>query len=85
MSVLERRVQILVEREQYARLEKAAAKQSRSVASLIREAIAEYLGGGQDARSAALDWLLAQEPDSGPGQAWEDARRHLEDALPRYQ
>lgn len=82
MSVLERRVQILVERSQYERLERMARSEQRSVASLIREAIGEYLDPGSEKRVQAMDALLAMPTDTGPGEDWADAKRLLE--LPEY-
>jgi len=56
---LNRRFQILIEPEQFDRLERAAARSGASVASIIRDAIDRYLpDGGIDTRSAA-EFLLA--------------------------
>jgi predicted DNA-binding protein len=84
MSVLERRVQILVERAQYERLEKIAATESRSVASLIRDAITAYLDSGGDSRIRALDLLLEMTPDEGAGEDWGSSKKHLEMSGPQY-
>ena len=59
MSGLERRVQLLVDPQQYSELEREAARTGRSVASLIRESIADHLAGLRSSRSAAADRLLA--------------------------
>lgn len=84
MSVLERRVQILIQREEYERLEKMAATQSRSVASVIREAIGQYLDDGSDARERALATLLAAPLTEGPGEDWAVSKHHLDSATPSY-
>ena len=84
MSVLERRVQILVERAEYERLERLASADNRSVASVIREAIGQYLDSDADRRQRALERLLSMPSDSGPGEDWQDVKRALEDAIPDY-
>jgi hypothetical protein len=84
MSLLERRVQILVERAQYERPEKIAAADSRSVASVVREAITVYLDSGEDARTRALDLLLGMPHDEGAGEDWERSKSRLETATPDY-
>lgn len=84
MSVLERRVQILIQREAYERLERVASKQSRSVASVIREAIGQYLDDGRDARERALATLLAEPLTEGPGENWDVSKHHLDSATPSY-
>lgn len=77
MSVLERRVQILVDRARYERLERAASAESRSVASIIREAIDMYLQSDAGANARALASLLDVPTDSAPGQDWEDTKEGL--------
>lgn len=84
MSVLERRVQILIERSQYERLERMARVEQRSVASLIREAIGEYLDPGADKRAQALEALLAMPTDHGSGQDWAATKDALEREIPEY-
>ncbi len=84
MSAMERRVQILIQREDYARLEQVASTQSRSVASVIREAISLYLDDGSDARKRALASLLEMPTTEGPGEDWSVAKGHVESAVPRY-
>jgi len=82
MSVLERRVQILVDPEQYAELEREAARTGRSVASVIRESIADHLAGLQSSRSAAAERLLvsADSVDS-PADEWADTKVAIEQEL----
>jgi hypothetical protein len=77
MSVLERRVQILVDQARYERLERAASAESRSVASIIREAIDMYLQSDAGANARALASLLDMPTDSAPGQDWEDSKEGL--------
>ncbi|MFN8184848.1 MAG: ribbon-helix-helix protein, CopG family [Candidatus Nanopelagicales bacterium] len=85
MSVLERRVQILIAREEYRRLERAARAERRSVASVIREAIAAYLDSDAGARARALDALLDMPVDAGEGEDWNLAKRELQNAVPEYE
>lgn len=63
----DRRLQVLVERQQYRALESAAADRGVSVASLVREAIDSYLATDPQARRAAGQRLLDADPmDVGP-------------------
>lgn len=71
MSMLNRRTQILLDEERYARLERAAQASGRSVAAVIRDAIDAKLADDEATRRRheAANWLLAQplpaddEPD----------------------
>jgi hypothetical protein len=83
MTLPERRVQLLIAREEYRRLERAARSEHRSVASVIREAIAAYLDSDADARGRALDALLDMPTDSGEGEDWSIAKGELQAALPQ--
>lgn len=59
---LTRRLQVLVEEEQYARLERHAARRGASVGTLVREAIdATFPDEGLD-RAAAVDAFLSRPP-----------------------
>ena len=56
------RLQILLDKEQYARLAQRAKAQGRSIGALIREAI-DHMWTGTDIRKAALlDAILADGP-----------------------
>lgn len=82
MSVLERRVQILVEPEQYSELEREAARTGRSVASLIRESIADHLASLRSSRSAAAERLLASADSvDSPADDWVVTKAALEQEL----
>lgn len=72
-------MQILIERAEYERLERAARADHRSVASVIREAIGQYLNSGADDKARALDALLDMPVDSGAGEDWNEAKQALED------
>jgi len=72
---LTKRVELLLEPEQYARLEEIARARKESVGSLIRRAVVqEYLQPVQQQKRAALERLLRQEIDLG---AWERAKEDI--------
>lgn len=53
-----RRLQVLIEDEQWERLEQEAQEQGVSVASLVREAIDAVVPGGRDERQRAARRIL---------------------------
>lgn len=57
-----RRLQILVDEDQYRRLEAVAVQRKVSVAVVVREALDEKLPSGPAARRKALDEILAAPP-----------------------
>ncbi len=61
-----RRLQVLIEDEQWARLEVAASERGVSVATIVREAIDAVLPGNRSARRAAADEILAATPMAVP-------------------
>ncbi|MDR1117761.1 MAG: hypothetical protein LBL01_00470 [Bifidobacteriaceae bacterium] len=65
MHILERRVQVLFSKEQYRALKACAVAESRSVGSLIRDAVEKRVGDGADTRQRAFDTFLALA-DSAP-------------------
>ncbi|MBK8461196.1 MAG: antitoxin [Micropruina sp.] len=77
MSVMERRLQLLLDRERYERVHAEALRSGRSVAAVIRQAIDISFPGDADLRVEAARRLLAvvtpgAEPD------WQDTKRALE-------
>lgn len=69
---LTKRVELLLDPAEYARLEEIARARRESVGALIRRAVKrEYLDPGQERRRASLQRLLGQETDFGP---WEQAK-----------
>ncbi len=87
MSGLDRRVQILVEPDQYSALEREASRTGRSVAAVIRDSITEHLAARRPTQAAAADRLLAAAVrETGPGEDWSDTKdaldRDLLDKLP---
>lgn len=76
---LDRRVQLLLDRERYERLEVEAARRGVSVAAVIREAIDRAFGGDVGSRAEAAAELLAAEPmEVGE---WAQEKRRLADEL----
>lgn len=72
---LTKRVELLLDPEQYARLEEIARARRESIGALIRRAVArEYLQPVQEQKRAALARLLSQEIDLG---AWGRAKRDV--------
>lgn len=77
MSALERRLQLLLDAERYAKVSAEAQRSGRSVAAVIREAIDLRFVGEQDAvRMASAAELLAMtvEPDSDAGESPADLK-----------
>lgn len=71
-----KRAQILMEPDDYARLEEIARRKRVSVAELIREAVRErYLA---DDRRRLIDEILAMELDLDL-EDWEEVEREVED------
>lgn len=81
MSVMERRLQLLLDQARYERVSTEAAASGRSVAAVIREAIDVAYPPGDDERSRAMAEFLAltAEP-SGPAEDWPTIKREIEDA-----
>ena len=72
---LTKRVELLLEPEQYARLEEIARVRKESVGALIRRAVQrEYLQPTQGQKRAALGRLLHQDMDFG---SWERAKKDI--------
>jgi hypothetical protein len=79
MRMYTQRLQILVSKEQRRRLEREAKRRGASVASVIREAVDERLGGiAREDRIAAADWIAAIEPQ--PYVAPDDLKRLIAEA-----
>lgn len=61
MSLEDRRLQVLVERDQYRRLEAEAASRGVSVSSVVRAAITQYLDAAPTQLQQALERILPSE------------------------
>jgi hypothetical protein len=66
MSMLDRRLQVLIDEERWSRLEGEARRRKVSVAVLVREMIDERYSGDSEARRAALQAVLDAEPMEVP-------------------
>ena len=62
MSMLTRRLQVLIDDERLRRLEQEAARRKVPVSVLVRQAIDDAYPGSHRARAAAADRILAAEP-----------------------
>lgn len=84
MTLLERRLQILLDQERFAKVEEEAARSGRSVAAVIREAIdlrfAPDVAARASAAAAFLD--LTKDPD-GVGEDWADVKAAMDADLAR--
>ena len=78
MSMLDRRLQVLIDEERWSRLEREAARRHVSVSMLVREAIDERYPSDTEHRRVALRAALAAEPMEVPAPA--ALRRELESA-----
>lgn len=79
MPVLDRRVQVLFDPEQYAELQAEAAATHQSVGALIREAVDDRLDRRRRDALAALErlWASADEHPSGDID-WEQEKHLME-------
>ncbi len=66
MSMLDRRLQVLIDEERWARLEHESDTRRVSVSTLVREAIDQRYPGNDEKRRAALQSVLAAEPMDVP-------------------
>ncbi|WP_151526434.1 hypothetical protein [Serinicoccus kebangsaanensis] len=83
MSVMERRLQLLLDQQRYTAVSDEAERSGRSVAAVIRSAIDVYLDQDIAVRQAGLDRFLRLVPDEDGSDTWDDTRRLLEaDPLP---
>lgn len=78
----DRRLQVLLESEQYRAIESLASERRVSVATVVREALDHYLTSGPDqrrraaARILAADGMTVGDPDEVRGELEELRGRH---------
>ncbi len=77
MSMLDRRLQVLIDDSRWSRLEREAGRRGVPVAVLVREAIDERFPGDEGERRAALQAVLAADSMDVPGP--EGLREELEE------
>lgn len=76
---LKRRVEVLFDAEQYAKLERVAQAQGQSVGALVRKAVErEYLRPVAEERRRAVEELLQMEIPLG---TWEEVKADLLKAM----
>jgi hypothetical protein len=78
MSMLDRRLQVLIDKGLWTRLEREAERRSVSVSTLVREAIDERYPGSTAERRAAIDAILHAPSMEVPR---PDALRRERDAI----
>jgi len=81
MSMLDRRLQVLIDQDRWDRLEREAGRRGVPVASLVREAIDQRFPSGDDTRRAALQTILDAQVMDVPGP--RELRRELDSARGR--
>lgn len=74
MRMFTERTQVLLSREQRERLERLAAREQRSVGSVIREAIETYTATGPKSRADAAQALIEMSLPVGD---WVDAKAEI--------
>jgi hypothetical protein len=84
MSMMERRLQLLLDQARYDLVEAEASRTGRSVAAVIREAIDYRFHEDADARRGAGERLLGRsETPDGVEPDWADSKAALMDDLGR--
>lgn len=80
---MERRLQLLLDRERYTRVEDEARRSGRSVSAVIRNAIDVAYPGELDVRVGALNTLLAigRQSVEEPEAAWAFIKESFDDDL----
>jgi len=79
MSSMERRLQLLLDRERYATVEREATQSGRTVSAVIREAIHVWFAEDPDARAGAAARLLAvPATGGGPEPDWSTTKESFD-------
>ncbi|MEL4359047.1 MULTISPECIES: hypothetical protein [unclassified Luteococcus] len=84
MAVLERRLQLLLDEQRYARVAEEATRRGASVATVIRDAIDLAYPSGYEVRVQSVRNLLASadgEPADLDDAAWRETREAMEAEL----
>ncbi|MEX1093436.1 MAG: hypothetical protein WEB67_00510 [Acidimicrobiia bacterium] len=74
-----RRLQILLEPEQFDRLERVSEETGASIGSLVRDAVDRYYPGQSLTKEAAIERLLSSE--SVPMDDWEIEKERMIDEM----
>ncbi len=81
MSMLDRRLQVLIDQELWERLEREAERRRVSVSLLVREAVDERYPGSDAERRSAMARVLRAAPMDVPSP--EELKRELEETRSR--
>lgn len=81
MSMLDRRLQVLIDEERWARLQREAARRKVSVGTVVREAIDDRYPRDADRRRAALQAVLEADAMAVPDP--DELRRELDEIRDR--
>ena len=76
---LDQRLQVLVDAERLARLRAESERTGAPIGAIVREALDERLGGGELARRAAFEALLAEPLPDGHEPDWEEVKADMLD------
>ncbi len=82
MSMLDRRLQILLDEERFQRISSLAKARGVSVATVVRDAIDRGLPAAPARRAGAARRILAAEPMAAPGP--DDLRTELDELRGRH-
>ena len=74
-----RRLQILLEPEQFERLQRVSEETGASIGSLVRDAVDRYYPGQSLTREAAIERLLSSE--AVPMDDWEIEKERMVDEM----
>ncbi|MEZ5087576.1 MAG: hypothetical protein R2722_15475 [Tessaracoccus sp.] len=80
MSVMERRLQLLLDQARYRRVEEEARRSSRSVSAVIRGAIDVAYPPEDEARKAALQMFVdfSSATDEEPEEGWASIKESFD-------
>jgi len=85
MSMLDRRLQVLIDEERWQRLQSEADQRNVSVSTLVREAIDTTYPTDTERRRRAGQALLAAEPMTVPDDVGELRRELADDRAARFE
>ncbi|CAN5402194.1 hypothetical protein BH23ACT6_BH23ACT6_08040 [soil metagenome] len=88
MSVMEKRLQLLLDEHRYSLVSAEAERSGRSVAAVIRQSIdhhfADHDAAARRAAAAAAFLEMTQDPEEGEARSAEDISRSLDADFEKY-
>lgn len=83
MSLMERRLQLLLDQHRYDLVAGEAQRSGRSVAAVIRESIDRRFDNDDQRRMAGARRFLelTAEPDEGPAEEWADIKASFDQEI----